>query len=417
MTDNMTNKTVYIIESNSAGNGVAALKNAQAYGYKTHFLTSMPEKYNNMDTNPMELADYVTEIDTMDVIQLLYFFEDKNPVAILTFDDFHIIPTSIIAGAKGVVGPNLNGLLNVRFKDKTREKTRNIGRSVEFSILDTDSSYTCSPIGYPCVIKPVDESGSVGVKVCNNDHEFKDAFLKIQSFYSNIIGYKYIRKLLVEEYIEGNEYSAEVCWNRNSESWDLIGITKKIISAPPNCIELGHIFPHLFEEKLEMKVVETLRNWLSAVGLNNCFAHIEFKIVDDEPVLIEINPRPAGGYINKLVSHVYQEDLTKHYLDMVLNKPIRIPVNKQIKYSSIKFILPPKKGELINVNIPKEKEGIDEYKIISSQKKIDEISNGDHRIGYVISSGSSVSECLYNCNKFVEELEFSYKLEEDKDDE
>ncbi|MEA3318431.1 MAG: ATP-grasp domain-containing protein [Bacillota bacterium] len=410
----MNDNTVYIIESNSAGNGVSAILNAKEKGYQTHFLTNMPSKYENMVPNPMKISDKVTMIDTMDTIQLLRFFEDKNPAAIMTFDDFHIIPTSIVSNAMGITAPPVKGLINVRFKDKTREKTKGIGYPTRFVGINTDSLPLSSPIGYPCVVKPIDESGSVGVKLCFDDKDFIEAAQKIEQFYSNVTGYKYIKRLLVEEYIEGEEYSAEICWDIEENKWKVIGFTKKIVSDPPYFIETGHVYPYTFDPEILSNIEEVLIKWLEAVELSKCFAHIEFKIIENQPALIEINPRPAGGYINKLVGLVSKSDLTKHYLDLALRKPLNVECNTEQLLASIKFILPPKTGELINVEESEVPRWITDYELASKSKNIRSITSGDDRLGYVISVGTSAKELLSRNQLFIDSLHFIYRNESEK---
>ena len=166
---------VFIIESNSAGGGVSAIQEASRLGYKTHFLTSQPDKYETFPINPMHIADSVTEIDTNDVVSLLHFFSDKNPLAIMTFDDFHVLQVAIVAAQSGVVHANLDGLVNARFKDRTRASTIGIGRSIRFVVQDLHGDITESPIGLPCVVKPVDQSGSCGVRVCYSNQEYLES--------------------------------------------------------------------------------------------------------------------------------------------------------------------------------------------------------------------------------------------------
>lgn len=405
----MNDNIVYIIESNSAGNGISTIINAKKKGYRTHFLTNMPSKYENMEPNPLKISDQVTMIDTMDIIQLLRFFEDKKPAAIMTFDDFHIIPISVVSNSVGVISPPVKGLVNVRFKDKTREKTQGLGYPTRFEAINTDSLPLSSPIGYPCIVKPIDESGSVGVKLCLNDTDFIEATQKIKEFYTNITGYKYIKRLLVEEYIKGDEYSAEVCWDIKEKKWKFIGITKKIVSNPPYFIETGHIYPYRFEKKTFLNIKEIVRKWLAAVELSECFAHIEFKIVNNQLALIEINPRPAGGYINKLVGLVSESDLTKHYLDLSLNQPLDIKDNAGNLVAGIKFILPPQIGDLLSIEEQEIPAWITEYKITSKLKNIKSITSGDDRLGYIISVADSAEELISRNQSFIDKLHFKYR--------
>lgn len=401
---------VFIIESNSAGNGVSAIQYAKEFGYKTHFLTGIPEKYKNMKVNPLLIADQVTEIDTVDIIKLLHFMEDKDPLAILTFDDFHIVQTSIVAQSNGNVHPDINGLLNVRFKDKARRKIEGIGRSVAFNVLSVHETGETSPIGTPCVVKPVDESGSVGVRICFTDEEYREAIKPLQTLKTNITGYKYMQQVLVEEYVEGDEYSAELIWNREQEEWKLLGYTKKLISELPYCIEVGHVFPYSFGDEEDKSVLDTLQAWLKAVNLTNCAAHVEFKMSNGEPVLMEINPRPAGGFINELVRLVKGRDLVSAYVDMSVGRPFDETMSlSNGKFAAIRFVLPPKPGMIRNILPPAQHiKGIVQHTLKNGELKVKGVTSGDDRIGHVISTGSTPEEALSSTKAYIDNLRFEY---------
>src|SRR6185503_13955015 len=156
-----------------------------------------------------------------------------------------------------------------------------------------------SPVGYPCVLKPSDGTGSVGVHLCNDRAALQDAMSSVRARCRTIRDYDLSRRWLIEEYVEGPEYSAEmICQDRQ---WHLIGVTKKSLSPPPHFIEIGHVFPAPFEPARVEVIRDTCRTWLEAIGLDFGAAHIEFRMTDDGPVLMEINPRLAGGMIPELV--------------------------------------------------------------------------------------------------------------------
>lgn len=60
---------------------------------------------------------------------------------------------------------------------------------------------TASQVGYPCVVKPCCGGSSVGVSIANNDEEYIQALE---------VGFRYEEELLVEECIQGREFSVGV---------------------------------------------------------------------------------------------------------------------------------------------------------------------------------------------------------------
>ncbi|MGL4820882.1 MAG: hypothetical protein ACRC5C_13010, partial [Bacilli bacterium] len=178
----MKTNVVYIIESNAAGNGVEAIKNARTSGYDTHFLTRDRARYEAFQENPVQLADHVTEMDTLNIPLLLYFFRDKQPAAILTFDDFRMLPAVIVSNELGLVTPKVSSVMHVRYKDLAREKVNGyLEGQVPFQRLSLEDDITPQHIQFPCVVKPVDESGSVAVKVCQTMSELKEGIFAIRA--------------------------------------------------------------------------------------------------------------------------------------------------------------------------------------------------------------------------------------------
>lgn len=403
-------KYIYFIESNSAGNGVKAIEYAKSKGYRTYFLTSMPDKYTNMIKNPMNIADKYKIIDTNDIITLLHFFEDKDPLAILAFDDFHIIQAAVVGEYKNLIVPSITGLLNTRFKDKTREKLKETKHNIDYRVYNSYEEDNLE-VNFPCVIKPVDESGSVGVQICRDKSELESSLHDVKKFSVNISGYKYVKKFLIEEYIEGQEYSAELVWDNDHSNWVLLGFTKKVLSPPPFRVEIGHLHPFHFSHDLSEKIKNSIKEWLSLVQISKCVVHVEFKLVRGSVKLIEINPRPAGDLINNLVELSTGKSLSAYYVDLVTgeSQDNKVIINNTKTYY-IHFILPPKTGVINQVIIPSDKfnTSLIEYYVKEGPIKVDGLKNSDDRIGYVIVSGNSEQEAIKNAELFIENLQFKY---------
>lgn len=171
-----------------------------------------------------------------------------------------------------------------------------------------------SPVGYPCVLKPSDGTGSVGVKILRQGDDVKAEMLRQQSRHKSIRGYALSTRWLVEEYIPGPEFSAELI--HVGGCWTLIGITKKLLSSPPRAVEVGHIFPADICEATRIRIKRKIVSWLDAIGLDFGAAHVEFKMVESEPVLMEINPRIGGDMIPELVRLSTELDILTCILEL-----------------------------------------------------------------------------------------------------
>ncbi len=174
------------------------------------------------DYNPnaaaFEYADEELVVSTNDTNTLLQIAKDKRIDGILTTSDFPVRTVAIICDTLGLSGPTIDASVLCTDKYKLRQHLKECGFKVpRFNAVN--SKETLYDINYyPCVIKPVDSSGSRGVKKVNNIEELIDA-------YSYSIGNSRNGSVIVEEYIDGDEYSVETLTQKNKTH--IIGITEK----------------------------------------------------------------------------------------------------------------------------------------------------------------------------------------------
>ncbi|WP_429932661.1 ATP-grasp domain-containing protein [Agrobacterium vitis] len=386
---------VAVLESNLAGNGAKVIQAAKNKGYKTLFVCGNKEEYNNAIINPVNFADEVAIVDSYDIAKLLSFFStypDKIEV-VMAFDDFRMIQAAIINEFLCINNSaSVKSLINVRFKNLLREKLKDSEYFVKFKVLDnTDKNYN-EPLEYPCVIKPVDESGSVGVKICRTKSESDDAIRYIMSLPKyNGRGFTVSKKILVEEYIEGPEFSAELVWDAHTYEWKLLGITKKFVTSGPFCVERAHIFPYADGSAFAKDVECHANKIFEKIGLKNTFVHMEFKFDNRRFSIIEINPRLAGGMIIELMNNAKGLNAAELMLEASLNLPLSAVNNVgPDKASAIFYITDDHKGNIIDVTVD-DADFLSQINIYPLPKKINGLRSNEDRLGYVLLSNGNYS--------------------------
>ena len=166
-------------------------------------------------------------------------------------------------------------------KDKTVAIAKKAGAICPetISIDDIDSlSSKIAHMKFPLVIKPVNSSGSRGIRIVRDEKEFYETYAKIHSDYPFPI---------VQEYIGGNE-KVDICliYNKKSQLRACF-IQKELRHFPvgigPSTIQESIYYPELKE--IALKIMEGLP-WVGVVEL-------EFMIdrANDRIVFMEINPR------------------------------------------------------------------------------------------------------------------------------
>lgn len=142
---------------------------------------------------------------------------------------------------------------------------------------------------FPLIIKPCDLSSSRGVfkiETVENLHEGLDYAL----------GWSKTGEAILEEFIEGPEYSGEsIAYNGE---YKLLAITEKHTTGAPHFVETGHRQPARLSDEMKVKVEETLYKAFKSLNIQYGAIHPEFRITSDGRVLfMEIATRMGGDCI------------------------------------------------------------------------------------------------------------------------
>ena len=181
---------------------------------------------------------------------------------------------------------------------------------------------------YPVIIKPRDNSGSRGVKLCRSKEE-------LEASMSEAFEVSKLDTVLVEEFIEGPEYSIEGL-HHDCKS-EVIQFTEKKTTEFPYNVELGHIQPANISEENQQKIREIVSKIGKALNFVNCPSHTELKINERGIYVIETSPRLGGDYITStltpLSTGVNVED---ELLKIALGKTVN-PQPAAVQYSGVRF--------------------------------------------------------------------------------
>ena len=145
---------------------------------------------------------------------------------------------------------------------------------------------------FPVILKPRDNSGSRGVILCHNIDSVRVALEE---------AFQYTKKssVLVEEFIEGKEYSNEsLHWGGKTE---IIQYTEKQTTPFPYNVELGHIQPADISLTNRKKIKKIIEQLAIVLKFDNCASHTELKINDRGIFVIETSPRLGGDYITSML--------------------------------------------------------------------------------------------------------------------
>lgn len=186
---------------------------------------------------------------------------------------------------------------------------------------------------YPLIVKPRDNSGSRGVKLCRNKEELQEAM-------QEALQYSHLDTVLVEEYIEGQEYSIEgLHYEGKSE---VIQFTEKTTTEFPYNVELAHKQPANLTEEQKNDIRELVSKIANCMHFENCPSHTELKINERGIFIIETSPRLGGDYITStlvpLSTGINMED---QLLNIALGEKVDTQTGRVEKASGVCFFCLP----------------------------------------------------------------------------
>jgi formate-dependent phosphoribosylglycinamide formyltransferase (GAR transformylase) len=409
--------TVLVVETNSVGNGTRAMRHAQARGFRAQFLTRTPAEYRSHEPSPLDVADEVTVVETFDVPKLMRVAAGRRYAAVLAFDELRIVQATILGELCGApFNPPLESIVTARFKDLTRRALEGSSYTVRYAIHSLSEPPRRSSLGYPCVVKPIDEAASEGVVVCRDSEDVRDAVDGLRAMVSkpNSRGYRLLPTFLVEEFVEGEEWSAELVWSRKLQDWRLVGFTAKEVTPEPYRFEVAHVFPHSFGEARDREILRQLRDCLRMLGLRDTLVHVEFKLRGDRIVVMEVNPRPAGERITELVERVLGIDLVDLHLAAhlgVADEALRGATADG--FAGIRFVRPQRAGTVERLDVIGDAgAGLLALCLKPTPVRVTAAEQPHLRLGHVIVDGSSPEEVMRRLDEEVRRVRQLYAVRE-----
>ncbi|ADI26183.1 ATP-grasp domain-containing protein [Geobacillus sp. C56-T3] len=332
--------------------------------------------------------------------------------AVFTMNEYRIPLCARISEAIGLQkGLSLQAALNCRNKKLTRKILYDSKvDQVKFCLVKSsdESLEVLKHFAFPVIVKPSNESGSRFVKKCNSESEVVQAINEIKNKGTNSIGQPIDPEILIEEYLEGPEFSVESV-TINGET-TIIAVTEKKVTPPPYSIEIGHTVPYTLSTEDYQRVYQLISKSLEVLGVQNAVTHIEVKKTSSGWHIVEVNARPGGDHIPKLVRIVTGYDLAELALHIALGGTLKDAPKHPVQAPSaaIRFLVADQPGTvLINDTIfAKGHCNLVDAKLnVQPGEIVPQTTSNYNRLGYIIAQGSSdthASEISEEILKFLE---------------
>ncbi len=332
-----TQRDLVLVESNTTGTGRLFCRAAVAAGLRPVLLARDPDRY------PYVRDDGIAArvVDTGSAAAVLAACAELDPAGVTSSSEYYVGTASETARALGLPHPDPEAVRAAR--DKATQRARLAAAGLPGPAFAAaggpgEAVAAARQLGFPVVVKPVSGSGSIGVRRCDSPAAVEAAAAAILAGTAGT-GLPAQDRVLVEGYLGGAEFSVETFDDR------VVGVTGKHLGPEPHFVETGHDFPAADPGgALGAAAVAALR----ALGLGWGAAHTELRLTPAGPVVVEVNPRLAGGMIPRLVEEATGVDLIALLVARVAgDRPA--PVATRARAASIRFLVATAAGRLAGV--------------------------------------------------------------------
>ncbi len=278
-------KTIMIIGAGKSQ--MPLIEAAKKEGYHTVVCDSNPEAPGVRE------ADTFCKVSTKDRDGLLRTARREKIDGIAANSEYAMCDAAFISSELGLAGNPESAIAVFSSKSKFRELQRSAGLfapRVWQGIGDEDIP-DC-----PLVVKPDMNSGTRGTTVVRG----RDESEKLKAAIEACSRLSRNGKAVVEEYVPispRHVIEGEIFLHNGEILWD--GLFKSIRSEMAAMIPMTYVFP--FVEERENVLRDALQKTFSAAGVRHGEYNMEACMVNDEPFVIEINPRQGGNDLPRYV--------------------------------------------------------------------------------------------------------------------
>ncbi len=366
---------------------------AKSLGYQTHVFAWEDGAIAK------SVSDYFYPISITEKEDILKIAEKINPAGVVTSgSDLAVISVNFISEKLNLRGNSVYSSLISTNKFEMRKVLSSDNIPVpEYFQINSKSDLDAIPIvEKPYIIKPVDRSGSRGVVKIKSKKDLTSAYrIALDSSFS--------KKVILEEFVEGKEYSMEMI-SIDRKHYHL-ATTEKFTTGAPNFIETAHLQPARIDKTIESNAIEIIKKSLDALQIVNGASHSEFKVTKDGSIfIIEIGARMAGDFIgSSLVNISTGHDYLKYIIEVACGIEPDLLESKTINTGFVKFIYYNEDisnyiiiKDNSNISVIKESENIS----LPEQKVSDSSTRGSY---YIIKTNT-----IENIAKLIQLEEYKY---------
>ncbi|MER8627792.1 lyase family protein [Mesorhizobium sp. M1143] len=398
----MNRGSFLFVESNTTGTGELLMKRARVLGFEPYLVTRNPARYPFLK----DPVAQVIEAETRCPDELVAVATKLSRLAgIYSSSEYFVEAASRVATAIGRPAANSEAIATCRNKWKQAAELRRQSIRVPETGLATsvrDVENILAQATLPVVVKPVSGSGSSGVRLCDSAAAAIKAFESARGALLDQVDLP-SPDILIQQYVEGKEYSAEII--AYDGTLHCLGILAKHKGPAPCFVEVGHDFPAPLPEASLQELASFAAGAVSALGLEFGPAHVEFVLSERGPVIIEVNARLAGGMIPVMLSHALGTSVLDMVIKLYAGEAFTLS-RASARAGAIRFRLAHTSGELKRLGFSRNPDPtVPEAGLMKSEG--DEVQiNGDFRdrVAYAVGVADELNAAVAAAQRMIDSL-------------
>jgi biotin carboxylase len=285
--------------------------------------------------------------------------------AVATFHEGALHVAARIAAELDLPGNSPEAVRAMRDKFVTGQRLSEAGvaaPSTRMVTTFTEARAVAAELGYPLVLKPQASGASQGVTKVEDDSELKAAFENISGLYepdafhdgpysvpnvAHIYAYPQAQGVLIQEYVSGEEFAVDLVYGGGQ--YRLLAIHDKPYPfAEPHFIEGAYATPSALPECEQTRLVDAAVAALKALGATVGGAHVELRLTDGDPKIIEVNGRLGGttAFVQESIRESTGVWGPREYLRAVLGEPLDFAAREEPTPAGFSPLLADRSGEI-----------------------------------------------------------------------
>ncbi len=374
-----------------------------------------PDEY---DRGHWPYVDQALLLDYGDIDRLLPLvtaMHEKYPFqAVVSLFELGLLPAARINEALGLGGESVATVELLLDKWRMRRHLATRGISPVASAVGRtaqDLREFVQAHGLPVIVKPIRESGSLGV-FCLRDRADVDGVAERfrslddeQWAVGDLSSTESFDEFLMEEFLDGPEISVETLTFERRHV--VVAVTDKEL-ADPGFVEIGHSQPSGCSAETLREVTRLVTDFLDAVGLRNGPGHTEVKLTSRGPRIVESHNRVGGGRINELAEVAYGVDMERYALGSRVGAVDPLTTSPEPRGGAAVRVLTPEPGRVVEVTgldaVRADPAFVDLQLRVSPGDDVPPLTWNEDKVGHVIARGATAAEAIAHGRRLAEAI-------------